>query len=466
MPELSMRKRLNVVRFYLQGLTYEEIVSKAGVSKGSVVNVINELRAGRFPQVRNLEDEVEALREVAVGLRRTHMSVSQAALGLVVLQGLESLGVEPDELEQVIALYRQLSPEGMETASFVRAAMTLEEVQDRTGKDPEELMVWLEELDARTRELEQQCEEMAPLAQEVTDLRRQRDSLVRERVTLNSKTENLDIQVEEQEQRLDWLQEEVGNTERLIEELGRRFLQREGEAQEVEHRMNEARRGLDEINRLGLSLARLPELAAQLTAAAQHQGIDSEHFLDWFIYCLQGASSLLGLDTLIKAKQEELEGKERALAVASRELDRCVAQLRALKKQRTKEEAAHRELREAWWEEVLSIGATLKEAASLEVKELKALGASLREEIQNSQKECQETALAMGRLQEAVDSYAMVRPLITLLQGKDGLAPGEVRVAATALCLGLLGYLDRNGQFSSIGYKVKALLEALERWKV
>ena len=67
-------------------------------------------------------------------------------------------------------------------------------------------------------------------------------------------------------------------------------------------------------------LARLPELAAHLTSAAQHQGVDSEHFLDWFITCLDGASSLLGLETLIKAKQEQLQAKERALAAASARL--------------------------------------------------------------------------------------------------------------------------------------------------
>ena len=60
------------------------------------------------------------------------------------------------------------------------------------------------------------------------------------------------------------------------------------------------------MSRLGLPLARLPELAAHLTSAAQHQGVDSEHFLDWFISCLHGASSLLGLESLIKRRQEEL----------------------------------------------------------------------------------------------------------------------------------------------------------------
>ena len=99
-------------------------------------------------------------------------------------------------------------------------------------------------------------------------------------------------------------------------------------------------------------MARLPKLAAHLTSAAQHQGVDSEHFLDWFITCLDGASSLLGLETLIKAKQEQLQAKERALAAASARLDRCAAQLEELKRQRTKEEAAQRKLREAWREEV------------------------------------------------------------------------------------------------------------------
>ena len=71
MPELSMRKRLNVVRLYFQGLSYEEIVTRAGGAKGTVVNVIIEVKAGHFAQIRSLEDEVEVLREVAVGLNRT-----------------------------------------------------------------------------------------------------------------------------------------------------------------------------------------------------------------------------------------------------------------------------------------------------------------------------------------------------------------------------------------------------------
>ena len=119
------------------------------------------------------------------------MSVSQAAIGLLALQGLEILGVEPSELEEVVALYRQLSPEGMETATFVRAAMTLKQVSEKTGKDPEELEVWVEGSEARARELERQCRDLTPMAEEVEGLKQHRDSMTREMAALNSRKEVL-----------------------------------------------------------------------------------------------------------------------------------------------------------------------------------------------------------------------------------------------------------------------------------
>ncbi len=62
MPELPMRKRLSVVRLYFESVSYEDIARRAGVAKGTVVNVINELKAGQFPQIRNPEDGMETWR--------------------------------------------------------------------------------------------------------------------------------------------------------------------------------------------------------------------------------------------------------------------------------------------------------------------------------------------------------------------------------------------------------------------
>ncbi len=48
MQKLSLKKQLTIVRLYLSGLSYQEINAKAGVSKGTVANVVADLRAGRI----------------------------------------------------------------------------------------------------------------------------------------------------------------------------------------------------------------------------------------------------------------------------------------------------------------------------------------------------------------------------------------------------------------------------------
>ena len=48
MQKLSLKKQLTIVRLYLAGLSYDEIAARCGVSKGTVANVIADLKAGRI----------------------------------------------------------------------------------------------------------------------------------------------------------------------------------------------------------------------------------------------------------------------------------------------------------------------------------------------------------------------------------------------------------------------------------
>ncbi|MDO8751588.1 MAG: hypothetical protein Q7K03_10685 [Dehalococcoidia bacterium] len=54
MDKLSVAKQVSVVRLYLSGLSHDQIAAKTGVSKGSVANVVAEVRAGRFPEANGL----------------------------------------------------------------------------------------------------------------------------------------------------------------------------------------------------------------------------------------------------------------------------------------------------------------------------------------------------------------------------------------------------------------------------
>lgn len=63
MQKLSMRKILAVVRLYLNGFSYDEIHAKADVSKGTVANIVADLKAGRILHVNEpLEQHIDPTR--------------------------------------------------------------------------------------------------------------------------------------------------------------------------------------------------------------------------------------------------------------------------------------------------------------------------------------------------------------------------------------------------------------------
>lgn len=48
MPPITQRKKMSVVRYYLQGYSYQEIADRAGVAKGSTVTILADLKDGKF----------------------------------------------------------------------------------------------------------------------------------------------------------------------------------------------------------------------------------------------------------------------------------------------------------------------------------------------------------------------------------------------------------------------------------
>ncbi len=189
MPELNFRKRLRIVELLLEGHSYETISERVGVSKGTIANVMNELRDGQLPAVRGIEEVVDILRELSVQIRRSGLSIPQAALGLTAIRSLAAVGVAPQDISRMVALCRSMTPEGRDARQFADAAVALLEAKERTGKGIQELEGWVEGLQEKADALMTQNQELEPLTQQVGALRNERDSLVRENAELNTKTE-------------------------------------------------------------------------------------------------------------------------------------------------------------------------------------------------------------------------------------------------------------------------------------
>ena len=194
MPQLTQAKRLDILHLYFRGLPYEEIATHVGMGKGSVVNVIKDLRAGEFPQSQGFEEQLELLRETAVRLKSSELSPTQAYIGLSAYQGICELGVEPGEIVQLVDLCKELSPSGTETSIFVQAAMNLWEVRQETGMTPDALEEWVYDLQEKASALSQTSSEHMALQGEVNNLEDRK-------ATLDAQVDSLQPKLTELEER-------------------------------------------------------------------------------------------------------------------------------------------------------------------------------------------------------------------------------------------------------------------------
>ena len=94
MERLSAKKKVAIVRQYLSGLSYDEIATKSGVSKGTVANVVADLKAGSFPEAADVGEHIELLRELSLDLKRSKLSLGQCATGLLLLNRINECGLD------------------------------------------------------------------------------------------------------------------------------------------------------------------------------------------------------------------------------------------------------------------------------------------------------------------------------------------------------------------------------------
>ncbi|RLC61927.1 MAG: hypothetical protein DRI01_07710 [Chloroflexi bacterium] len=130
MKQIPFQTKMEVLDLYLQGLSADAVSEKTGVSKGAVISILKDARAGKYPQLE-LRGRIDELHNVAVRLRKQNLDLSQARLGFSFFQRLLAIGVEPERLEEWIAFCSEISPTSPE--DFVPAAMELLKITRETG---------------------------------------------------------------------------------------------------------------------------------------------------------------------------------------------------------------------------------------------------------------------------------------------------------------------------------------------
>jgi chromosome segregation ATPase len=145
---------MEVLDLYLQGLSADSIVEKAGISKGAVVAIIKDAREGRFPELE-LKDRVDELHNLSVRLRKGELNLVQVKLGSSILNRLTNMNVEIDKLDEWIRLCSEVVPSLPE--GFVPAAVELAQTVRETGKSYAEIISEVKHLSSQRQKLESEA---------------------------------------------------------------------------------------------------------------------------------------------------------------------------------------------------------------------------------------------------------------------------------------------------------------------
>jgi len=233
MHKIPVKKRMEVLKLYFEGWSYDKISEACGVSRGSVVNVINELKRGVYPEFDDLLGQIDTLRNLAVELKKLGLKPSQALLAAIFMRRLMRLGVEPSNIEVWIKLCEKLFTPEYPQDRVVNAAMKLIKLEEEEGKSLEELSVELEalpekikqaksSLDKLEAEITVKQKELQSLNKEVSSVREKLVKLIRGAESLErlgvDKVSNLSIYIEECE-RIGYKVETVKDLAKLQHDL-------------------------------------------------------------------------------------------------------------------------------------------------------------------------------------------------------------------------------------------------------
>ena len=302
MEKLSIRKQLNIIRLYFSGLSYREIAAKAGVSVGAVTNVIADLKAGNYPEVGDVSEQVDLLKELAAEVRKSRLTVGEAVTGITIVNSVKELGLEPGDIPQYVSLCKALTPGGIETQVFVKAAMEYREVLERTGLS-------VDEMEKKVRSLEETANQLEPTAKKALDLQGELEDL-------EVKKERLTGEVADLERRQHMLSESVEKREQREGKLLTRVAHLEERLQSADERLSIARKDLKTLSGIGMSLDDLSGFTVRLKGIAQRHKISPNALRERLLCELEQLDEGLGLDTVMQTKLRELRGVEDAIAKA------------------------------------------------------------------------------------------------------------------------------------------------------
>jgi len=454
MEKLSAKKKGTVIRQYLSGLSYSEIAAKSGISKGTVANVVAELKAGIFPEAADVVDHIELLRELSLDLKNSNLTPGQCATGLAVLTRITECGLDPGDIDRWSPVLKSVGTEA-EVQELVSMVYSIQEVQKRTGLSLEELDNKVHELEVKTAELEPLSKKHEDYTEQIAELSKQRENLAGVVAGLEEKYKFLDPRVKDLEKSEKALLHQIKNIET--------------KAEKAEAAIAASNKDRQKLLDIGLPFEALAEFSQRVNSIAHHHHIAPSWLRERLLKELENLDQGQGLEKLIQSRQEELEEQEKAIALAKQEQESLKAVIQSLKQEKASLAASIKETREKVSKEIAKIVPSARDMVNRLSEELQRGYNEALADVRRLKDEALELGMEVGQYKEAIQSNQWLSDLFALVRGEEGIEGKQVRAIVLSVMLGAQSWLKHdeasNLRFTTLSYAVGNLIGELEKWK-
>ncbi len=258
MDKLSRTKKCSIVRQYFSGLSYDEIAAKNGVSKGTIANIVTELKVGKFPEAADVVEHIEQLRELSLDLKRASLTPGQCAVGLMVLARIHGCGLDPADIDRWPQILKSIKNDD-DVQEFVRFIYSIQEVQNRTGLSLDALNDKVHGLERKAAELEQVSGKLADCRKQLAELTKQREALASAITSLEGKRKLLEPQVKEFDKREHDLLYRIKNIE--------------PKAEKAEATLTALSKEMQRLQNIGFTFDALAEFSQMVQVIAQRHAV-------------------------------------------------------------------------------------------------------------------------------------------------------------------------------------------------
>ncbi|OGO21499.1 MAG: hypothetical protein A2Z28_03410 [Chloroflexi bacterium RBG_16_51_9] len=297
---------------------------------------------------------------------------------------------------------------------------------------------------------------MKDCKKQLAELTRQREELASAVAVLGQKYELLTPRVKDLEKR--------------EQTLSHRITHMEPKAQKAQTTLSALNGEIQKLNDMGLSLKELAEFSKRLQLIVQHHAIEPAELRSRLLHELETLDKVLGLETLIQRRQEELGKLDEAITSTKKELETAKAVVGSLKQEKANLEAGIKETRERVGREIAGIIPAAQDAIDRLGKELRRGNEEALAEVRRLRDEAVAVGREVGQYEGILQVNEWLNELLALVRGEENVEGKRVRTIALSVVRGIAIWLKRQDtyslSFTSLSFTTESLIRELEQWEV